>query len=493
MTAPSLKTSPAQLFLEFWQAANNMSSHQRLTATIPEDPFKRCLAKALQQDSAQDAFDAIESLRHEQNKGALRYEKNGCIIAILLAIDALFYSIHPRTQIVPAVKSRQKLPAWLRDLRDRRLAFGHYASNTELRLIARGPLLRRDRDENASNAENFADRFTALSVVPDKLHHKLHTIKTQHLVIGLDDARGVAAGKNPGAETVVFIPVAEQAKDLHITEREINSRKFADFWLHHDLDAADILFNVLNQIGAVDIAFAPEFVVTEKHADKFAQGLQHRVSAPPRITVAGSGQTTALSADKQAWNESRILNGIGCELWRQRKIWPAGLIKSTAISYGLTDPGSRMTMEDSAEGDTLVIADVDGFGRCVVLICQDIHLSAAVKELLDFFQPDWVFIPILDAGISAGRWVHQESFAVSGISNARFMIVSSLALAKLAYPTETRACALAVGPKAATEDGDKGRAFQAVSVEAASVPGYAKLQWRNGDWKETVLGSQEMK
>jgi hypothetical protein len=153
-----------------------------------------------------------------------------------------------------------------------------------------------------------------------------------------------------------------------------------------------------------------------------------------------------------------------------------------------------MTMEDSAEGDELVIADVDGFGRCVVLICQDIHLSSAVKELLDFFQPDWVFIPILDAGISAGRWAHQETFAVSGNSNARFMIVSSLALAKLAYPTEARACALAVGPKTATElDGDKGRVFQEVNVETASVPGYAKLQWRNGDWKQTVLSSQDVK
>jgi hypothetical protein len=340
MTAPPPSTSPAQLFLELWQAANAMTSFQRQTAPLADKKFTSRLAKALRQDFAQDAIAAIESLRSEGNVGALPNEKNGCIIAILLAIDELFYSIHPRTQLVPA-KFRLKLPAWLRELRDRRSAFGHYASNDDFRLIARGPLLRRDRDENASNAENFPDRFTALSVVPHTLRHKQNIIKTQHLVIGLDTARGVVVGKKPGVETVVFIPVAEQATDLHITERQVGEQKYADFWLHPDLNAADILFAVLNQTGPVDIAFAPEFVVSEAHADKFAHGLQHKVIAPPRITVAGSGQTNDLSPDQQAWNESRILNGIGCELWRQRKIWPAGLLQNTAKSYGLSDPGGQ--------------------------------------------------------------------------------------------------------------------------------------------------------
>jgi hypothetical protein len=48
--------------------------------------------------------------------------------------------------------------------------------------------LRRDRDETVSNAENFADRFTALSVVPHTLGHKHRTLKIQHCVIGLDVA-----------------------------------------------------------------------------------------------------------------------------------------------------------------------------------------------------------------------------------------------------------------------------------------------------------------
>ncbi len=114
--------------------------------------------------------------------------------------------------------------------------------------------------------------------------------------------------------------------------------------------------------------------------------------------------------------------------------------------------------------------------------------------MLDFFQPDWVFVPILDAGISAGRWAHQEAFANSGISNARFMIVSSMALAQLAYPKEPRACALAVGPKAAdAAHGDKGRVFQEVSVEAGTKPGYARLQWRNATWQQTTQGAQDIK
>lgn len=472
-----------------------MTPFQRQTAAIADKAFSARLAKALRHDSAQDAVDAIEALRHEESKGAIRYEKNGCTMAILRAIDDLFYLIHPRAQFVPPGKIPRKLPRWLCELRDRRLVFGEYSSDAGFRLIARGPLVRRDRGETASNAENFADYFTALTVVPSKLRHRTRELEIDHSVIGLDGARGVAKGRQPGAEQVVFIPIAEQANDLHITERQVKQQKFADFWLRPDLDAAETVYAVLNQAGPVDIAFAPEFVISEAHADKLALGLHANVSAPPRIIVAGSGQTIVQNEDKQVWNESRILNGIGCELWRQRKIWPAGVTASLAKKYGLSDPGDgKLMMEDSAQGDTLAIADVDGMGRCVVLICQDIHLSSACRELLDFFQPDWVFVPILDTGVTPGRWAHQETFANSGLSAARFMIVSSTALAKLVDPSRSYACALAVGPKAGSaEDGDDGRAFQEISVAPGTTPGYGTLQWRSGDWQQTVLGAQAKK
>jgi hypothetical protein len=491
----STSATPAQLFLQLWSDAEAMTSHQRLTASINDIDFDQNIATALQQNSAQAASDVITDLLAIARKKTLPSEGNGGILAVMHAIDDLFYLIHPRAQFAPSsAKRRPKLPNWLRELRDGRFISGDYGQDDRFRLIPRGPLVRLPRDENASNAESLADRFTALSVVPHTLMLATRPILTRHIVVGLDAARGVAAGRNPGAEEIVFIPVAEQSSDLVISEREISQQWFADYALDPNQNAADIIVAALRQAGSADIAFAPELVVSEAHADLLASGLR---SLPdlPRLIVAGSGQTRELSVDGQRWNEARILNRWGGDLWRQRKIWPAGLGAARAAQYGLSDPSPNLHMEDTAEGDTIVIADIDGMGRCVVLICQDVEASSLAESLILHFQPDWIFVPVLDAGVETGRWAHQRAFSLSGISNARFIVVSSTALAARMTPPLTVACGLAIGPKAASLDHtDTGRTVAEVSAIAGSVPGYVKLTWRSSvEWMQTTLTATKPK
>lgn len=479
--------TPANIFIEFWQLANAMTGFQRQTAEIADNDLNRTIAAALMQDNAQDVATSLTQIHAGHSRLAI--DTNGCILSIMRAIDELFYHIHPRAQFIPS--ARPKMPRWLREMRGRRTSFGHYAQNADWRLVTRGPLVRRDRDETASNAECLADYFSALAVVPHTVIHNQKKLAIQHTVISTGTAQGVRAAKNAGAEKVVFIPVAEEADHLLISEREVNAQKYADFRLAPPLNAAETIIKALNACEAADIALAPEFVVTEEHADELAAQL-HSVSTPPRLLLAGSGQTISRNSDDLPWNEARMLNTIGCELWRQRKIWPAGSAASTAKNYGMQDPGDKLNMEDTAEGDCIVIADIDGLGRCVVFICQDCKLSPAALQIIENYQPDWVFVPILDAGINMGRWAHQQGFALSENSLARFMIVSSTALAKLAYPNEERACALALGPKAPTEH-DKGRMLCEVHIEAGSNPGYGTLHWRHGDWQQSILGSKDSK
>ncbi|MBY0446457.1 MAG: hypothetical protein K2Q15_14765, partial [Burkholderiales bacterium] len=393
------------------------------------------------------------------------------------AIDELFYLIHPRAQFVPLAKPAHKLPNWLRELRDTRRISGRYAQNERFNLVPRGPLLRRDRDENASNAESLLDRFTALTPVPITLCIDTRKINIEHVVIGLGAIDGVVAGNKTGHEEVVFIPLAEKKADLVLSERMISEQPYVDFRLNPTLNAANIIYEVLKNTGPVDIAFAPELLTKEEHADHLAT-LLNAGPVLSRMIIAGSGQTRELSPDGQAWNEARILNGKGRELCRQRKLWPAGLAAPTARGYGVACPDGKLAMEDNAEGDTVVIADLDGLGRCVVLICQDIQAQPMVENLIKLFQPDWVFIPVLDPGVQEGRWGHQRCFELSGAANTRFMIASSTALADRLGKGPV-ACGLAIGPKAASADGDQGRVCKEAEILAGTAPGYAKIEWRS--------------
>jgi hypothetical protein len=486
MTDSSTDQSPAQLFLQLWHEAKAMDSYQRLTAITDNKKFNTAVEQALQCDSAQAAYDATTALLAAGRKAPLAEESHGCILATLRVLDQLFYLIHPRSQFVAACALRRpRLPAWLRDLRDLRMITGEYAHDEQYRLIPRGPLTRRARGETASSAESLADRFNALALVPHTLSIETKSIKIQQPVFNEGSADGVPSGKNPGAEDVIFIPVAEQATDLHLNERQIAQQKFVDFRLAPSLNAATSIMQALKLAGPIDIAFAPELVVSEDHADELAKSI---VTTPvqSRIIIAGSGPTRAQSVHKQPWNEARILSCWGIDLWRQRKIWPAGLGAELAVQYGLADPSPHLHMEDNAESDTLVVADVDGLGRCVVMICQDIQGAPLTDEVVRLFQPDWVFMPILDRGVRPTRWSHQRAFGLSEHSFARFMVASSTALAMKLDPTVITECGMAIGPKAADkEGGDPGRVFKAVMTEPGT--GYAKLKWRDIDWEETAV------
>lgn len=151
-----------------------------------------------------------------------------------------------------------------------------------------------------------------------------------------------------GRETVAFLPVAHDAADMVKTEVQRGGQKFVDFRVAEQLDAPERIISGLVGAGVIDIAIAGELTVCEDDADTLAQRLLHH-EAGPRILVAGSGATRA-KKDEQPWNETRIVNGIGSELWRQQKLWPAGITQALAKYYGLSDPGEEQILEDTASG-----------------------------------------------------------------------------------------------------------------------------------------------
>lgn len=473
--------SIAELFIILWEKVGGLPSYKRLTATSSDKLFVDDLNSLLKQDKDQDILDTLIELI---NQSAPPADKVGQVLVIMKVIDEFIYRIHPRAVVLPTALA--SIPKWLQKLRYDRYGQGFYGKVNEHVLLPRGPLLRSARDEFASSAESFADRFAALAVVKEKLNHESQSIIINSIFIGADQAKGVVSSSSLGQEKIAFIPIAEHADDLITAEHVISGQTFVDFRIHPTVNSADRLISALSQLGYADIAVAPELVMSESAADELPEKLRSFKPPPARMIVAGSGYTQSHD-NGLPWNELRVFNGLGTELWRQRKIWPAGLSRDRALEFGLSDPGAGLVKEHNSSGVEIIVADVEELGRCVVLICQDIQSQPLSSELIRQFQPDWVFVPILDIGIESGRWGHQRAFDLSGLSNARFVLSTSTALAhkKSTLPKQPN-CGLAVGPKSATKN-DSERRYQCISVDEETSPGYALLEWKSDTWKKTTL------
>lgn len=474
------------LFIDLWGKASAWQPHHRSNATTPVPNFNRKAETALKHANASEAFEALNQLIGADSlSGDSDSLKRGKILALMRSIDRMFLRIHPRARIVPSgVAKRPVLPDWLRDLRGFRILNGNYGGDNQHVLIPRGPLLRTQRKENASSADCLADRFSALAVVPRITSHDGRIIHIRHSQIGADLARGVFPGKTSGQEVVAFLPVAEKADNIQLIEHRQSDKLTVDFRVNSSLEPANIITEVLSVLDHADIVMAPEFVMSEAEANELQKSLRSALRQSFRLMLAGSGPTLEMD-DNRPWNESRILNGKGVELWRQRKMVPAGLDQVRAQKYNLSDPGDGLILEHNAGGDEVVVMDIDSLGRCIVLICQDIVSDPFSEELIRYFQPDWVFTPVLDEKIDKCGWVHQRAFELSGKSQARFLIVNSTALAdRLSLSKNT--FGLAIGPKESTDD-DEGRLCAEVSNETNSSPGYGILTWREGKWRKTKV------
>lgn len=476
--------SPADLFIENWNQGRIWSGPDVQNFPLPDQEFECAVKESLLLPDAQKSYDALKGLQQGVSQAVI----NGRILYILRALDSFFEKIHPRSLNQSKLLLTLPMDHWLRKLNYTRLDSGTFVATELQLLIPRGPLLRFAREDFASSGYSFNDQFAFLSVVPRCLQHEDRPIRITTTVLNrsLSQGAGLAPSCN-GSEKVAFIPVAQLASHLLIEQLTHNGHNYVDFRLSDDVDAAAVIDAVLGDIGYADIVMSAELMVDAAAADRLSPLICNKPGRT-RILLAGSGNSVE-TQDSLPWNEARVLNGVGVELWRQRKIWQSGLCSERAADLGLNAGSQGRLMERNHAGEEIVIADVDGLGRCVVLICQDIQSNPLVPELLRCYQPDWVFVPILDWGAGIKRWAHQRAFDLSGISQARFLIASSLSIVEK-LGKEKQPCGLAVGPKSTTDD-DPGRECEVAYAEA-SPHGYGVLQWRS-NWGRSVIGLEPKK
>ncbi|WP_312165786.1 hypothetical protein [Phenylobacterium sp.] len=496
--------SPADLFVEIWRQASTWSPTDRHATPRPEEGILKELEAACAQSVGAAALGGILDIVADQWPAADDYEakqfRRGLFLAVLEAIDTAFSAIHPRTPVLrPSTVGRASAPAWLESLARERLIRGAYVTMPDQLLIPHGPLLRTSRGSSASCGDTLADNFRALTVAPTEGRQAERPIRVRMLVVGEDLARGVGRVAAPGAERLIFIPLAENADELELTEREVHARCFVDVQPTR-FDPAQRLLDALWAADVCDLALAPELTMPEAGFDMLASALAGAATTTHRVLLAGSGLTEGKHEDGRAWNEARLLNGAGAELFRQRKVWPFGMARQRAEDYGLADPGlDGMVMEDVAAGDELVVADLGGLGRCVVLICQDIQARPLVDEVVRVFQPDWVLTPILDGPITEHGWCRQRAFGLSPAAQTRYVVANSLSLAlrsPAADPAAPPPVGLVVGPLAPAADGDAvpedlERVTALAQITPGSSPKFAALTWRDGSihWRQITIGS----
>jgi hypothetical protein len=105
-------------------------------------------------------------------------------------------------------------------------------------------------------------------------------------------------------------------------------------------------------------------------------------------------------------------------------------------------------------------------------------------ELLRRWQPDWVFVPIMDRGIVEGGWFHRRAHALANHSHARFVAVTSTGLPRTGATGPT-ACLLV----ACANSGDgvaPDRAMACKHVEPGGKPGRATIDFGSEPWRQTT-------
>jgi len=487
MTSPSAADdadrSPATLFVKCWLEAEQERASDRAIALQPGEDFRVAGVRIAEQGNPQIAYDGLEALI---DRARSRSQRLGNLLATMAAIDHVFLRIHPRAAIVPPGRvARPPIPYWLRDLRDRRAIEGAYLESSSRLLVPRGPLLRTARNAEASCADSLADRFAALCLAPAQIDFDGQAVPIRVLNFGSDVIDGVSPVPLPGRERIAFVPLAEDDTDLEVSRIDHGGRPFIRFAPTAALDVVQRMIDAVGITGQVEMAIAPELVTTPDGIETLSHQLR-TLAAAPNITLAGTANTTEQRSN-QPFNEAVILNSTGSVLFRQRKLWPASFSADDACKIGLvSDTHTERLPENNASGAELFVADFDGFGRVIVLICQDFTHEFA-EHIINFYQPDWVLVPILDHGFAGHRWAHKRAFALSQNAQSRFVAVTSSSLAHLLSKPLPAAIGMAVGPATSEEASDTDRASILLTADPARSPAVAMTQWRGPGWSQVTV------
>jgi hypothetical protein len=476
--------------LEIWDFANSQRVQRAdlAGALLPAPAVVKALGEAVKLDGERDVVRKVcEALLEEWTEQALNTAKRtraGLILAALRALDDAFEHIHPRTGLLAPGMGSIVVPAWLARMRDHRHRDGRYGTRGDRALIARGPFARGARGARDVASFSLTDQFSACAVVPITFDHDGRTIGISVRVIDQGAAKGVPPRSAAvGAEAITLAPLAEGKDDLVAQARKDGETYYLDVAKGPGFSPQAVFAQILQECSGSDVLLLPELVVDELDVAEMRDMLATCSQTAPRLVVCGSGLVA--NGEDKPWNQSDIVNGAGTLLWSHRKSYAYGMRRETL--QNLVIPGADeadQLMDDISWSSEITVADLEGFGRCLVLICQDLMMDA-VDQLVARYEPDWVFVPILDSGTNFKRWPFKRLTDLNAKGPARFIAVSSLTMQhwrKKSFPGEE--IGVAVGPRdvpGKDKSKDESNVAREVTCETATRR-HATIVWRDGGW-----------
>lgn len=481
--------TPADLFLAIWQHINSSAVQRTHLAGAyrTDGAVDAAFEAALTQDEGTDAVAAVVQVLNDywrdqvSEKG--RKTRAGLLLAAMRAIDDALMAIHPRTLLAHAALAPP--PGWTIAVRDKRTVSGHYAILDGRGLVPRGPFARDARRPLETSNFSLADQFAACAVVPLAFEEDGRRIEVAVTVVGQGIARGVPPklGRS-GSEAITLAPLAEAAGDLVTHVREDGGTFYIDVEQGAGFAPHDIFTGMLGNLGDTDVLLLPELVVVPSDVESMCDTLSKVSGDRPRLIVCGSGNKK--NSGDPPWNMSHIVNGVGAPLWTHRKLVAYDMLETTFANLKIADiAGANQLLERISWSDSITIGDVEGLGRCLVLICQDL-MMAGIEPLIRAYEPDYLFLPILDSGTNFHRWPYKRMVDLSAAGPTRFVVVSSLTMQhwrKRSYPGEQ--IGVAVGPRyivAGDAGADGARLAQEIVCESTTRR-HGTVRWRSGAWQ----------
>jgi hypothetical protein len=480
--------TPADLFLALWSHVNGHVPRSHLSGAYATNAaIGHALDDALRKPGGSEAVAGVVAVLGKywtdqvNEKG--RKTRAGLFLGAMRAIDDAFEQIHPRT-LLAASAGMGSPPTWAIEARDKRLLEGVYAVHGDRALIPRGPFARSPRGPLETATFSLVDQFAACAVVP-------LTIEEDGRIIGISVrvvTQGVAKGVPPragriGSEAITLAPLAEATSDLVANVSEDGGTTYLDIQKGTGFAPRDVFASLIGDCGETDVLLLPELVFDMSDVDAIRDTLATAGGERPRMIICGSGLEA--NGNEWPWNASQIVNGSGSLLWSHRKNAAYGMLKDTFDNLKIKNVAkAKQLMEKISWSGQITVGDVEGLGRCLVLICQDLMMPG-VEHLIRAYEPDWVFLPILDSGTNFHRWPYKRIVDLSAIGPTRFVVVSSLTMLhwrKTRFPGEQ--IGVAVGPRnvvAKDKAADADALAQEIDCESASRR-HGTVRWRRGKW-----------
>jgi hypothetical protein len=404
---------------------------------------------------------------------------------VMCALDQACMNIHPAYP-TRLSSSGRPLGAMLAGMKADRTRSGCYSDVTGVGIVVpKGHLTKPafPSDGEEASGSDISHQFTSLTMVPHpRTGRSLRFVTPSPSKFSLTDGDGV--------DKVGFAPIAEDRDDLVFSTCDRGSSPYLDTRPSSAISSrmAEVVESLLDR-GAGTILL-PELVADHISLQELRRRLSSRSGGKTALIVCGSGASSIVDpATGRPHNEAVVMTADGRVLGQQRKLhlfrMAASRMKECAIDC---EPGheNRGHIEDAAAGQELIVYDLFGLGRVMVLICEDLQQSDPGGDTALASRPDWILTPVLDVPQEVGRWTHQRAYEIGRKTYSRVVVSCSATLGV----RQRSAAKLSDCPDIAIGvcmDGFASNKVHLIKSDCVSTPHTVLFDWNGPDWKKTRI------